>query len=210
MGFGKSFGIGLLIFLVLNFIMNLLLVVAGGAYLGASTVDISSFFGTITGGTPLWFFSNLFVFNGGVDLTGVLASDPTIGGLLPASLSILLGAMGGIGAFTAGTPNYFLGIMLILGPIIPGLIASIVAGKMADTPPQGFGSMVLISLLSSIGLLVFWIIDPAQMANHLALVSWLDSFGTYSEIMLYVAIPVIGLFQGMFWSGISAVLGREF
>ena len=135
MGFGKSFGIGLLIFVVLNFVMNLLLAVAGGAYLGITPVDISEFFGALSSGNYWWFFSHLFTFSGGLDLSALTGGTltGTLGGLMPASFSILIGAASGISLFTAATPDYFLGIVMILGPILPGLIAAIVAGKMADT-----------------------------------------------------------------------------
>ncbi|MBD3350244.1 MAG: hypothetical protein GF364_02045 [Candidatus Lokiarchaeota archaeon] len=207
MGFGKSLGIGLVIFIVLNFVMNLLLVLAGGVTIMGVPIEIGDWFGSI-GDAPFGFLANLFCFQGGLDL-GIIDSSLTgltIGGLLPPSISLLLGLAGGAMMFST---DVFIAIVSILGVLLPLLITAIVCGKLADSPGQGYGSFLLVNLISAAILVVFFIIDYTQLGGHVAIFSLIAMMDPSMVMIAYIGIPVFGLFNGMFWGGISAVLGKE-
>ena len=89
MGLGKSFGISFLIYIVLNFAMNLLMVVATGA------VDIGTWFQGISYAPMLWLAQTLFC----------------LGSLNIAPFEILSGISGGIGYFSV---DIFPAIMMLI------------------------------------------------------------------------------------------------
>jgi hypothetical protein len=176
MGLGKSLGIGLIIYIVLNFLMNMLLVIA------ATVPDLTTWFSSITS-APFGFLSNLFV----------------ISSYIPMGTAILTGIS--LGITTLGS-NVFLGIMLLVGYIIPPLITAVIAGKMADNSKQGFLSWLLISLLCAIVVMVFHIVAPLEMVGIVI-------FGVgelWSEIVFTL---LIGLFNGLLWGGIAAITAAE-
>jgi len=184
MGFGKSFGISFLIYIVLNFLMNMLLVVA------ADVVPLMDWFGSITTDT-YGFLSNLFV-------TQYLG---------PSGLTISVGLGGGIAEFAPGG-NIFLGIMLIGAPILPGLIGAIVAGKMAESSKQAFGGWMLTPLISAAVLVVFAFQDPSLNTTVLSFNMLLaGGFPEPWEVLVYTML--IGVFSGLFWSGLAAISGAE-
>jgi hypothetical protein len=186
MGIMKSFGISFLIYIVLNFLMNMLIVVA------ETVPDLMDWFMLITTDT-YGFLSNLFV----------------VQNLGPSGMAIPEGLYSGLSELKGGG-NIFLGIMMIFAPILPGLISAIVAGKMAENSKQAFGGWMLTALISAVVLLVFAFINPAlhspgQILEYIGslAVSIPEPWG----IVVYTLI--IGLFSGLFWSGLAAISGAE-
>ena len=185
MGFGKSFGISFLIYIVLNFLMNMLLVVA------ANVVPLMDWFSSIASPDTYRFLSSLFA----------------VQSLEPSGTSILGGLGGGISEFTTGG-NIFLGIMMIGAPILPGLIGAIVAGKMAESSKQAFGGWMLTPLISAVVLVVFAFLDPSLNTNVLIINMVLaGGFPGPWEVIVYTLL--IGVILGLFWSGLAAISGAE-
>jgi len=184
MGLGKSLGISFLIYIVLNFLMNMLIVVA------ANVVPLMDWFMTITTDT-YQFLSTLFVIQ-------------TLG---PSGMSIIGGIAGGLALLTGGG-NIFLGIMWICAPIFPGLISAIVAGKMADNSKQSFGSWMLTALISAGALVVFAFLDPTLVNDVLIYITVLaGGIPEAWEVVTYTLL--IGVISGLFWSGLAAISGAE-
>ncbi|MHA1729645.1 MAG: hypothetical protein ACTSWY_13090, partial [Promethearchaeota archaeon] len=177
---GKSFGISLIIYIALNFVMNMLLVLAAGSDLGA-------WFGTITT-EPYTFISSLFVVNY----------------LMPPGTGIMLGLSGGITQLMSSDP--FNGIMSILIPIVPGLIAAIVAGTMADGAKQAFFGWFLTAIISVAVPLIFHFIEPSSVAMVLFLI--LSMVSEMWEIIVFTLL--IGIFNGMLWGSVAALIGAEY
>lgn len=184
MGVGKSFGISFIVFIVLNFIMNLLIAIANHANIGA--------FFTGIGSQPWLFIASLFVVN---------LSSINIG-LMPTGLAITNGVNIGYGYFSS---NVFYGIMIIAAVILPGLIASIVAGASAESSGPAFGGWMLTMILSGIIVLVLGFVSPTQIAPLIGFIL----NGTSNTIYIAIWIFVLFIFNGLFWSGIAAVVGRE-
>lgn len=187
MGIGKSFGISFLIYIVLNFLMNMLMVVS------AAVVPVMDWFMTVTTDT-FGFLSTLFV----------------IGSLGPSGTAILGGLGTGITMLTTPGENIFLGIMLICAPIFPGLIAAIVAGKMAENSKQAFGGWMLTAVIASGVLIAFSFIDPnfvttSGVFTYVILLAG----GTPSPLELVIYTLLLGLLSGLFWSGLAAISGAE-
>lgn len=183
MGFGKAFGLGLIIYIILNFVLNLVLyIVAGG--------DIGTYFNSISS-APLTFIASLFAINGI--------------GFLAGSESIVTGLLAGISLI--GINEVLTGIMYILAAILPGLITAIIVGKLSESAGKGFGALLLVYLITAVLFIVFTIIDPMQVMTYIAGIFMM--FGS-DTVMLIIGLLVYGgLFNGMFWGSISAVLAKE-
>ena len=179
MGLGKSLGLGFLIYVALNFVMQLLLAVAAGA--------IDLYFDGITS-APLLFIST--------SIAGGTISDPGSSILTAISMGVML----------FGMDEIFMGIIMIIVPIVPPLVAAIVVGKTSESPGKAVLSWFLVMIISAAVPLVISIIDPASTAAGLAAVLALFS-GDILLTIIYVLILV--LFNTMFWGVVSALLGKE-
>lgn len=174
--------------------MNMLIVVA------SAIIPVMDWFMTVTT-DPYGFLSSLFV----TGSQGPLGTAT----FKPSGMVILEDIGFGITMLTGGG-NIFLGIMLICAPIFPGLIAAIVAGKMAENSKQAFGGWMLTALISAGALIAFSFISPGFVNNSdvFTYISDLTS-GTPSPLELVIYTLLLGLFSGLFWSGLAAISGAE-
>lgn len=175
----KSFIVSFVVFIALNFIMNLLIHVAKG------TTNLGLYFSTISN-IPLLFMGSFFT------ITSI--------GIVPPGFGIFDGINVGISWF--GT-NTFLGIIIILASLLPALLASIIGGKMADTSIQAFIGFMLAMFLSSFVIVVFYLISSAQISTLLKF------FNTSLPSVIIVYTLLFGIFNGIFWSPFAALMGRE-
>lgn len=168
--------------------MNMLIVVA------AAVVPVMDWFMTVTTDT-FGFLSTLFV----------------IGSLGPSGTAILGGLGSGITMLTTPGENIFLGIMLICAPIFPGLIAAIVAGKMAENSKQAFGGWMLTAVIASGVMIAFSFIDVnfVTTSNVFTYISDYLTGGTPLAWELVVYTLLLGFISGLFWSGLAAISGAE-
>ncbi|MHA1340936.1 MAG: hypothetical protein ACTSRZ_13350 [Promethearchaeota archaeon] len=207
MGLGKSFGYGLLIYVFLTFVMNMLLVLAEGVDLGGTPMLIGEFF-ALASSDPFQFIGHFFAFRGSMDiLSGLGLGNLVLGGLVPSSVGLIIGFANGIATLQT---NGFLGVVYMLGYLVPPLIGAIAAGKLAESQTQGFFGWFLIPIVCSLVLLVFWIVaGPDSMEPFLPFFKATYDIDPNTEFFIYIGVPIVGLLQGMFWSGISAALGKE-
>jgi len=207
MGLGKAFGYGILIYVALNFLMNILLVLAEGVDLGGVPMLISEFF-SMASSDPVQFLGHFLAFRGSMDiLEGLGIGNLSIGGLIPSSIGIIIGIAMGIQYLPV---NGFLGVVYIIGFLLPPLISSIATGKISENQTQGFFSWFLVPIITSLVLLILWIAGgPESVGPFVPFFKFLYDVDVKYEFIIYIGIPVVGLFQGMFWSGISAALGKE-
>ena len=180
MGLFKSFIVSFVVFIGSNFIMNLLIIIAKG------TPSIGKYFSNI-GILPLLFIGSFFTIK---DI-----------GILPPGFNIIFGVNSGISFFNS---NIFYGIMLILASFLPTLIASIIGGKIADTSLQAFIGFILAMILSSIMLIILYLINSAEMSSF---VIFLKNY--FTGIMIVIWIFIFGICNGLLWSGLAAMMGKE-
>ncbi len=168
--------------------MNMLIVVA------EAVVPVMDWFMTVTTDT-FGFLSTLFV----------------IGSLGPSGTAILGGLGTGITMLTTPGENIFLGIMLICAPIFPGLIAAIVAGKMAENSKQAFGGWMLTAVIAA-GVLIAFSFINANFVTTSGVFTYISDYltgGTPSPLELVIYTLLLGLLSGLFWSGLAAISGAE-
>jgi hypothetical protein len=97
------------------------------------------------------------------------------------------------------------GIGAFLVPIIPGLVAAILAGKIGRTSFNGFFGMLITGVVISIYPIVLLFVNPSAVLGFLPLV-----FGVVSSPWLQAIFTgVIGILIGAFWGGLAAFFGRE-
>ncbi|MCP4761531.1 MAG: hypothetical protein GY870_07100 [archaeon] len=162
MGLGKSFGISLLVYLVLNFAIAILAAVLGGG-------DISLIFAGFS--TDLIGSLNNLLFSNSVVLSQGAVYD-----------SILL--------FFTG--NMMDAVAALLLALVPSLVAAMIAGKMAEGAGQAFGGWMLTAVLCSILYAVLGIVG-----------------GVPFNLMILLAFLLIGALNGLMWSGIACLMGKE-
>ncbi|MHA1819222.1 MAG: hypothetical protein ACTSU2_04805 [Promethearchaeota archaeon] len=184
MSVGKSFGISFVIYIVFNFVMALLLNLAVG-------VNLGTWFSSI-GSQPYVFLAILFV-------------GPLGLGVVPNQ--ILSSVSQGIGYLNT---NIFLAVIFFIVAWLPGLIAAIFAGKMAEGPGEGFVGWFLTAFVSAAIVLVFWFLD-GQTIGAGALGGLMADIFVYAPDMIFTIVDVIlfGTMNGLFWGGIAALTGRE-
>lgn len=176
----KTFIVSFVVFIILNFLMNLLILIANG------TINVVIFFSNIRS-LPLHFIGSFFA------IMNI--------GILPPGYNIFYGTILGISWLNS---NVFLGIMLILASFLPALIASIIGGKMANTPIQAFIGFISAMILSSIILMILYLINSVEMYSFVtSLTNYLDK----SSIAVWIFI--FGVFNGLLWSGIAGMMGKE-
>jgi hypothetical protein len=187
MGLGKSLGLSLVIYIALNFVMQILSAVAG------ATID--TFFTDIAN-APLPFIASLFV------LGGVMADSGTM------ILFFLPNVIGNLGAGT----DIFGNIVLIMTPIVPPLVASIVAGKMANSPGKAFLGWLIAMFICIAVPIVLMIIDETFVGSGMfslyGFYAMFIGWGTDNLAAIIWAL-LVGLFMSMMWGVLAAILGKE-
>lgn len=171
----KSFIVSFVVFIGLNFIMNLLIHLAKG----------TSYFSTIST-MPLLFVGSFFT------ITSI--------GIVPPGFGIFDGVNVGISWLGVNT---FLGIMLILASFLPALVASIIGGKMENKSLDAFLGFILAMFLSSVIMVIFYLISSAQISNLLKI------FNTSLPSVIILYMLLFGIFNGLLWSPFAAWMGRE-
>lgn len=177
MSLAKSFVFSFIAFIVLNFIMNLLIIVAKGT-LGTYFSNIEMF--------PLTFIASFFA------VSNI--------GVMPPGYGIFLGINTGISWLNS---NIFVGILIIIASFLPGLIASVLAGKMANTVKQSIVGIILTMILSSIILIIIYLV------NSLQIYSFIIFLKSLTQINIPVFIFIFGIFNGIFWASIAAMINKE-
>ncbi len=107
-----------------------------------------------------------------------------------------------------GFPNgdYLGSIGAILVPIIPGLAAAIVAGIVGKSAKNGFFGMLITGVLVSIMPIVLVWVNNLLFDATVPLVSLILN-NPYLEATF---TGVIGIFIGLFWGGIAAIIGSRY
>ena len=147
MGFGKAFGIGLVVFIALNFVFMILAQVLGG--------DIGTFFSGLSNMSTL-----------AIALFGSATIIPSfvwlglVGTLLDSGLGSLYITLIGLGF---GLSSDIAVYILLAGFIVAPLVAAILTGKMAGSKGAAFGAWVLIAILCSLLVMVLGIVGGASI-----------------------------------------------
>lgn len=178
MGLIKSFIVSFVVFIALNFVMNLLIL------LGKSSIN--QFFFALNY-LPLQFFGTFF-------------NIESVGVMFPG-YGILYSTYLGVGWLDIYP---FSGIMLILASFLPSLIASILAGKMANTSKHAFAGFMFSMILDSIILVILYLINPEEM---LLFTTFIRTFT--SGYLVIVCMLIFGILNGIFWSGIAVIVVKE-
>ncbi|MHA1339620.1 MAG: hypothetical protein ACTSRZ_05800 [Promethearchaeota archaeon] len=191
MGLGKGFGIGLVIYIILNFVMNLLLVWAGG-------MDIGTWFGAISSDIYLW-LTNLFFVNLGAGLTDL-------------AVQFSSGVLAGINGIMTGGASLLPGIFTLLAAILPGLLTAIIAGKLAEGAGKGFAAWMLIVIIDLAIIAVLYILE-IQIGNGAAafvtVMAYIHSISAGNAWMTVVVFVLVGIISTFFWGGIGALAGKQ-
>jgi len=136
MGFGKAFGLGLIIYVALNFVFALIVALVAG------TIDI--YFGSISA-DPLAFISSLFapilILPGVAWLGGIL-------GVLAAPAAIMLVVL-----------------LAMIGAIVPPLLAAVIAGRTGEGKINAFAAWFLIAIVCVVIVLVLGLIATTLTAD---------------------------------------------
>jgi len=165
MGFGKAFGLGLLIYVALNFVFALI-----GALL-ANQIDV--YFGLITT-DPMTFISSLFA--------------PIL--ILPGIAWLTTGIL----AILAATPDaMLLALMVMIGLIVPPILAAIIAGRTGESKGAAFGAWFLIAIICAVVPLVLGII-----AGSLSV-----------DVIIIITFILSGVINGIFYGAIAALSASE-
>ncbi len=137
MGFGKAFGLGLIIYVALNFVFALITALVGG------TID--AYFATITT-NPLTFIGSLF--------------SPIL--ILPGEAWLTSGIL----AVLAAPPATMLVVLLtMIGYIVPPLLAAVIAGRTGEGKTNAFVAWFLIAIICAVIVLVLGIVAATLTAD---------------------------------------------
>jgi hypothetical protein len=93
--------------------------------------------------------------------------------------------------------------IMILVPILPGLVAAILTGKIGKTSANGFFGMLITGILITVYPIIMIFVNPTAVINYIPFV------GIFPSWMSAIFTGVIGLFIGAFWGGLAAFFGRE-
>ena len=192
MGFGKAFGIGLVVFIVLNLVWVIIMQLLAGAI---TIVD------NLT--NPGSLITTLF---GGASIAPFLA-------IMDVFFYVVLGqVVGSIPGMTA--LDMLPALMMGLYYLVPAIITAIICGRMAKKG-GAFGAMLLIMIISGILLIVAGIMLSATLyAGFLGtfFIMMMGSMPGGAEMaamigMLFVMISMI--VNGIFYGGIAAVSAKS-
>jgi hypothetical protein len=181
MGFGKAFILGLVIYIALNFVFQLI----GALLLGT----LATYFGFLTT-DPLYFIYGLFapiVVVPGVSFIYYLALVMEGGALMLAYL------------------------VAMLGLILPALLAAIIAGRLGGGKGASFGAWFLIAIICTVVTLVFVIIGSAGIdASILAFATrWQTPSGPLAGITLWLGIVMAGIVSAFFYGAFALLTSSE-
>ena len=165
MGFGKAFGLGFLIYVALNFVF---------ALIGALLLDqIAAYFTGITT-DPMGFISSLFI--------------PIL--VLPGDAWLTLGI---IAVLTAPAAGMLLALIVMIGLIVPPILAAIIAGRTGGGKGAAFGAWFLIAIISAAVPLVLGIIAGTLLIDVIIILTYILS----------------GVINGLFYGAIAALSASE-
>lgn len=100
--------------------------------------------------------------------------------------------------------NIYLAVTIhILVPIVPGLVAAILAGKVGKTSANGFFGMLLTGILITVYPIIWIFINPLVVAEYIPFVMIMSPW------LAAIFTGVIGVLIGTFWGGLAAFFGRE-
>ena len=150
--------------------------------------------------------------------TIILTTFTGVEGFAPVGLE-LYGAFGSwIGYFQIDTVmSNIQGVVALLAPIIPGLTAAILAGKLGRSSKNGFFGMLLTGIIVSVVPIVMLFIEPLIVLAYtptilaaftLITVPWVAAIIT-SGWFVAILLGVYGILIGLFWGGLAAFFGRE-
>lgn len=191
MGFGKAFGIGLVVFIVLNLVWIIIMQLLAGAI---TIVD------NLT--NPGELIKTLF---GAASLAPFLA-------FMDMLFYIVLGSQ--LGAFGITPLDMLPALIASLYYIVPAIITAIICGRMAKKG-GAFGAMLLIMILSGILLIVASLMLGATVYTGIMgtiMIMMMSMGGGGAEMipmigMLFVMIGMI--INGIFYGGIAAVSAKS-
>jgi hypothetical protein len=190
----KSLLAGIVTYVVLTFLCNLLLIWATGGYIitgeGGTPIGLTEYFTT-----DIWMLLTTSV-------TGVE-------GYNPVSVEVYSGMVYAAVAFPLATDfmGYLGAIAAPIVPIIPGLGAAIAAGKIGKTAKNGFFGMFITGVLTSIvPISLIWgnpyVLETYGLVDTVYILlqaNWVNA----------IFFGVFGLLIGTFWGGLAAFFGRE-
>ncbi|MBN2154586.1 MAG: hypothetical protein JW776_00895 [Candidatus Lokiarchaeota archaeon] len=176
----KSLVVGLVSYVLLTFLANIVFIALTG------TPSFSLYFS---------------------DIWGVIVSAFTgLDGLQPVSVEIFNTIAVAVGSypFTTGIIGWLTAGASILVPIVPGLVAAILAGKVGKRTINGFFGMFLTGIICSVVPIIIYFISPVSVAPYLSFI--LSEFSGTAIILTMTG--VIGIFIGTFWAAIGAFFGK--
>ena len=198
MGFGKAFGIGLVVFIVMNLVWIIIQ--------------------QLVGGTGLTVFSN-FTDPGAIITTlfGAASIAPFLA-LIDMLFYVLMGEM--LGAMGIPAVAMLSALLMSLYYMVPAIITAIICGRMAQKG-GAFGAMLLIMILSGILLIVATMMLGATLYTGIfgTIIIMMMSLGSGSMDpaailqmssmigMLFVMLSMI--VNGIFYGGIAAVSAKS-
>ena len=196
MSLGKVLGVGILLYLVLNFVFMLIYVGVGGYASGAS---IGQFFTDMSHDT-FGFISALLSPGGGKMWT---SQNPATGFKDPISV---IGAL--LMDFDANNKDTIIDFVAILWVIAPGLIAALVAGiKMAEDNSKSafFGIFLAILILTAVPMIFGLTGQITTLSTHAITTNLVpDMYYQLTGNMAYIAPILNGAFMGIIYGGIAA------
>lgn len=168
MGFGKAFGIGLVVFIGINFGLALIAFAIG-------TGNIMGFFDLLTDMGAL--SSILF--------TPVMFPP---GDVWLGLMSILMGDIGWISVSAIYAELVYSGgsMIALIGFIVAPLLAALIAGKMAEGKGAAFGASLMIFIISAVIIMVLGMISGAMTLE----------LGSILSLIIIAAL--VGIFYGCF------------
>ena len=180
MGFGKTFGISIGIYFLLNAIFLIVYAAVGGV--GGAT--IGEFFGLI--GTNLWDFFTALLSPGGTQ-AGVFTS--MMYHINPNAYPLLTNIFG------------------ILWVLVPGLVAAIISGKVSNESSKSafFGMMLAIFILTVLPI-IFILIPTLGISSTSAIGQTIVPSMYHTP---YLLIILAGIFNGAFFGGLAAMFSSN-
>ncbi|MHA1688192.1 MAG: hypothetical protein ACTSYC_04615 [Promethearchaeota archaeon] len=190
--FGKGLGIGLVVFIVLNFAFSLLISLLRG--------DLLFFFGALTNiGMLMVILFNAMIF-------------PPFEVIFTLT-KVILGILGIIAfPIDSGGEHPILFLLGFIGYFLIPLISALITGRLAGSKGASFGAWFLISIISTGIILVFLIlgmIDPDTTVIFVRLQVLLFGELTATRIQLLISLIIIGVINSIFYGCFSVLMSKE-
>jgi len=206
MGFGKAFGIGLVIFIALNFVWVLIMdLLAGGLTIFNNFTDIGAILGIFFGGVA---FSPTLAIMELLLTPAIISSIPSE--MLPYVLPIL-------GIDSVEMMSFLLRALYY---IVPAMVTAIIIGRLA-TKVKAFFAMFLIMIISGVLLMIAVLMLNLEIySGFLGLIFYMFTMmsgeggggggGNGMLAMIGVLIILIGaVVNSIFYGGIAAVSAKK-